>query len=59
MGESCPACRSDEIREVFRVVGERQPLKLVKRCSGCLHEWEAKFAGDVEWPFMPGGSAHP
>ena len=56
MGEVCPVCSSDEIREVFRVVGERQPLKLVKRCAGCLHEWVATFADDAEWLFVARGS---
>jgi hypothetical protein len=59
MAEVCPVCSSDEVREVFRVIGQRQPLKLIRRCALCRHEWEATFAGNTEWLFMPTGPDRP
>ena len=53
MTESCPVCSSDRVREVFKVGGQRQPLKLIRRCDECRHEWEVTFAGNAEWLFLP------
>ena len=50
----CPVCSSDQVQEVFRVTGEHEPLKLIRRCEECGEEWPVTFAGDSEWLFLPG-----
>jgi hypothetical protein len=56
--EACPTCSSDEVREIFKVAGQHQPLHLVRRCETCGHEWPVEFAGDTKWLFLPPQKHH-
>lgn len=49
----CPVCGSDKVREVFKVTGQHEPLKLMRRCNECHDEREVVFTGNAKWLFLP------
>ena len=49
----CPFCGSDKVREVFKITGQHEPLKLMRRCDECHHEREVAFTGNARRLFLP------